>query len=364
MGRIKLIYVFLPFVISHEIEEKARPTFTNFRKKVEEVLPETTPAEDDTSNIVSFLVKNVKKLFGSRLVLSDVDQNINEITTPLYEINTTNSIILMHKNQTITKSSLDLPTDVNAVTNFLIQDLLIKNELLNLSRDLDAISKAEATEKYIKVIKSTDDTSTVLVSQEPNITITRKSCIFCNNVDIEDCTDPQNKLIPSTVCEQDEDLCYSQHTPFGIIDRGCFNINRNVTVYVCSCNLCNYLAISEMPQIFSSKRDWIENVIEMSRTKRFRLSVFKDMTCLRCEANVTRISKDIVESTNCLEGNIGALPIQECTEDEICGVRAIRSEGYLWRGCISRPLYNYWWNLCDTDLCNYDALVSMYDNFW
>ncbi|CAG4930621.1 unnamed protein product [Colias eurytheme] len=307
MSSIKLFYLLLPIVITNEIEEKIRPTFTNFRQKVEEILPETTLADDDTSNIVSFLVKNVKELFGSHLVVSDAGQMKEEDTTPIHEVITSNSktkLLAVYKNQTITKSSFDAPTDVDGATNFLIQDLLIKNELFNLSRDLDAISKEEATEKAIKAIKSTVDTTTVQITQEPNVSITRKSCIFCNNVDIEDCTDPKNKLIPSTVCEQDEDLCYSQHTPFGIIDRGCFNINRNITLYVCSCNLCNYLAISEMPQIFSTKRDWIENVIEMSRTKRFRLSVFKDMTCLRCEANVTRKSKDIVESTNCLEGNM------------------------------------------------------------
>lgn len=55
------------------------------------------------------------------------------------------------------------------------------------------------------------------------------------------------------------------------------------------------------------------------------------------------------------------LPIQECLQDEVCAVRAIKSQGYIWRGCIKSPLYNYWWAFCDSDLCNYDKLVSIYD---
>lgn len=106
------------------------------------------------------------------------------------------------------------------------------------------------------------------------------------------------------VCERDDDLCYSLHTPFGIVDRGCFNINHNLTTFVCSCNLCNYISISEMPFMFTKKGDWVGNVIELSRTKHFRKSVFKDMSCLRCEVNTTTRIGDMLDSANCLEGNM------------------------------------------------------------
>ncbi|CAK1555172.1 unnamed protein product [Leptosia nina] len=189
-------------------------------------------------------------------------------------------------------------------------------------------------------------------------------CKVCDTKGINRGVDKQcreGKDIPSTLCEEDEDICYSQHTPFGLVDRGCYNINRNITTYFCACNLCNYIAISEMPHIFSRKQDWVENVIEITRNRRLRQSIYKDMSCLRCEVNITTKSGDILDNTNCLEGNIGGLPLQLCAENEICAVKAIRSEGYLWRGCVSRPLYNYWWTLCETDLCNVDALVSMFD---
>ncbi|CAB3226685.1 unnamed protein product [Arctia plantaginis] len=189
----------------------------------------------------------------------------------------------------------------------------------------------------------------------------RRSCINCNNVGVEDCNDPKNKLIQSVMCEHDDDLCYSMHTPFGIIDRGCYNSNHNLTTYVCSCNLCNYISISEMPYTFNTKQDWIDNVIEISRTRHFRKSIFKDMSCLRCEVNSTVQKADLIESANCLEGSIGNIPVEECEQNEVCAVKAHRAHGYIWRGCVRTPLYNYWWYFCDYDLCNYDTVLSLYD---
>lgn len=106
------------------------------------------------------------------------------------------------------------------------------------------------------------------------------------------------------MCERENDLCYSMHTPFGIIDRGCFNVNFNLTIYVCSCNLCNYISLSEMPYIFATKQDWVDNVVELSRTRHFRKSIFKSMSCLRCEVNTTIKTDAMIESANCLEGNM------------------------------------------------------------
>ncbi|XP_037296315.1 uncharacterized protein LOC115441766 [Manduca sexta] len=235
-----------------------------------------------------------------------------------------------------------------------------KDELLHLTKDLMYHEKSCDKEDDVSFAAGGNNEINITRS-ESDVSESRRSCIFCDNVQIEDCYDPKNKLIPSIMCEREEDLCYSQHTPFGIIDRGCFNVNHNLTTYVCSCNLCNYISISEMPYIFSNKRDWVDNVVELSRTRHFRKSVFKDMTCLRCEVNVTTKRGDMLDSANCLEGNVGALPIQQCEEDEICAVRAIKNTGFMWRGCVKAPLYNYWWALCDTDLCNYDALISIYD---
>lgn len=58
-----------------------------------------------------------------------------------------------------------------------------------------------------------------------------------------------------------------------------------------------------MPRIFSTRKDWIENVIELSRTKRLRKTILKDISCLRCEVN-SETAKDTLEIANCLEGNM------------------------------------------------------------
>lgn len=76
-----------------------------------------------------------------------------------------------------------------------------------------------------------------------------------------------------------------------------------MSTYVCSCNLCNSIAITEMPYTFSKKQDWIENVVDMSRTRHLRRSVFRDMSCLTCI--VHNDSKDpALNDSYCLEGNM------------------------------------------------------------
>lgn len=105
-------------------------------------------------------------------------------------------------------------------------------------------------------------------------------------------------------CDREEDICYSLQTPFGLVDRGCYNINLNMTTYVCACNLCNYISISEMPYVFSKRKDWLDNVIDLARSNSFRTSIYKDMSCLSCEINTTKVTSDALYTINCLEGNM------------------------------------------------------------
>ncbi|XP_047514595.1 uncharacterized protein LOC125055910 isoform X1 [Pieris napi] len=370
--KMNIIFSFIYFLfVSINCDDIRRILpFPRLREQIEEVTIEATSSESPDSNLVSFLVQNVKEIFGAAdepTVL--VDQEIDATTTE-FEVTTEtesvdrekilNKINICHKN--ISGVIIDECTQENILdsTN---EEVTVTTKQFSKDRVIPESEEIKLNPLESWYSKDREETSSLPIST-PNYNVsTKRSCIFCNNVEVEYCDDPKNKLISSIVCEQDEDLCYSQHTPFGLVDRGCFNINRNITTYFCSCNLCNYIAISEMPHIFSRKQDWIENVKEMSRLKRFRRSIFKDMSCLRCEINGTTKSGDILYSTNCLEGNIGSLPLQLCAKNEICAVKAIRSEGYMWRGCVSKPLYNYWWTLCDTDLCNYEALVSIFDQF-
>lgn len=105
-------------------------------------------------------------------------------------------------------------------------------------------------------------------------------------------------------CQDKDDVCYSQHTPFGVVNRGCFNTRKNLTIFVCAFNLCNHASITDLPYMFKTKEDWVKNVMELSRLKYLTKNVFKDMRCLHCEVNGTTKNLvsdgDVMEEVNCL----------------------------------------------------------------
>ncbi|XP_050674465.1 uncharacterized protein LOC126971981 [Leptidea sinapis] len=348
-------YIFIIFVSTHCEEEQYRKTlpFSEFRRQVEGSFEDAKDTSTSDANIVSFFVKNVKEiLFDNEMKLDgDSIEMQSEVNTEAVS-NSPNvsylQILNMNLSRQPTKHNKTVPVDI------------VKDRLLNSTKDAEIIEKT-AREKNVQMtfIKNS------VLPTYPTITPTeytgppKRSCIKCDNTILEDCVNPVNKVVPTITCDRQQDLCYSQHTPFGLVDRGCFNVNHNITTYVCSCNLCNYLAISGLSVIFSTKQDWKDNVIEMSRTKRFRRTILKKMSCLKCEVKMSTKTGDDVDRVNCLEGNM--YRIQECKENEICAVRARRSEGYLWRGCATKPLFNYWFGLCDTDICNHDKLISIFD---
>ncbi|XP_063622383.1 uncharacterized protein LOC134794502 [Cydia splendana] len=184
------------------------------------------------------------------------------------------------------------------------------------------------------------------------------SCITCDNVNSRDCNNPGNKLLPLQRCNDGADKCYSMQTPFGIVVRGCFNRLVNHTTYVCSCNLCNSIPMHDLPHIFTNKTEWKNNILEISHGRRLRNSVYNQMACIQCEVNQTVHE---IPDINCLEGKYRVLPSQYCNVDEICGIRSIKREGYIWRGCIKYPHYNYLWSFCENDLCNFDPPTSLFD---
>ncbi|XP_072932371.1 uncharacterized protein [Epargyreus clarus] len=379
MQRSKVIVVFILITYAkskqQETDENKKP-LVSFRLKMEELPEPHNVIKDETSDkFVSFLMNNVKELFLNTDNLTITMEITDTTESDIPTTNNTSESFLNADRTSIEpysykkmRSNFD-PTTTTEKIYFEIfrpshpyPKLNRSNEtdsdLINLKEDIEIKTKDQLKNYVLQSLKF----SIINISSlEEQFEGPGRSCIICDSVTNENCNDPTFKLMPSILCEREDDLCYSQHTPFGIIDRGCFNINHNLTLFVCACNLCNYISISEMPYIFANKRDWIENVIELSRAKRFRESIFKDMSCLRCEVNVTAKTGDVVADTNCLDGNIAMLPHQVCASDEICAVKAVRSEGYMWRGCVSEPLYNYWWTLCDSDLCNYESIVSVYD---
>ncbi|XP_022828274.1 uncharacterized protein LOC111357707 [Spodoptera litura] len=398
--RCFLGFLFLFTIHTNCVEvKKSKKRLPYFRRKVEELgdgdFFQTTES-DDPRNLVSFLVKNVKEIFDDIIDIDNksekstkghlikkkiIPTNIRHRSTKSRRFTkttvkfesmyidtfTTQQALVCNSSASISTSTPadDEMLDENLpLTTLLDKQELSENDVLNskvdhlqLSKALKVYSRPDKREREVGMFAQ----QIRFNSSESEFGDMKRSCIMCNNVATEDCNDPKNKLIPSIMCEHDDDVCYSLHTPFGIVDRGCYNVNHNISTYVCSCNLCNYISISEMPFMFSKKRDWIDNVIELSRTRHFRKSVFKDMSCLRCEVNTTTKTGDMLDSANCLEGSIGNLPVEDCRVDEICAVRALRADGYIWRGCVKAPLYNYWWAVCDRDLCNYDPPVILYD---
>ncbi|RVE54042.1 hypothetical protein evm_001445 [Chilo suppressalis] len=398
------------------ILSKVLPSSFRSQRQVEEVTNDLSLAnvtEDLRSNLVSFLIRNVKEIYNE---LDETNTEVpntatyTTVTDYTHSSSSTNAFVYTKYanlvNNTLavtTKNSMDInstselleniTSNTGIVTEFYSHSDNTKEDKLLISYnnatlvsfsdkeliDMDIPTKAygfDDQEDFIPLTKhlilfETDRMERDEKQEETNkqnVTLFDigysdkvRSCIYCNNVDLENCNDPKNRLIPSTVCERDDDLCYSMHTPFGVIDRGCFNVNHNLTTYVCSCNLCNYISISEMPYIFSKKQDWIDNVIELARMRSFRHSVMKEMSCLKCEANSTVKSADVLETSNCLQGSIGSVPTEFCDKNEVCAVQVIRKQGYVWRGCTKFPLFNYWWTLCDNDLCNYDVVASIYD---
>ncbi|XP_059057513.1 uncharacterized protein LOC131851100 [Achroia grisella] len=384
------VFIYVHVITTLESEEiqsiHSKNHLPYFRRKVEEALEDniTERASSDNPHLVSFLIKNVKEIFNElyntdstkittishmKIAKDNIFKQLPTRSTLLFNVNVTlstfssnnvsahlllNDAMVYNDNFSSTNFSNESYTSSQLPKDF--YKLTERHELMRLSKNLMFF---ETDQKDFSILKKTD--AFTLNASEYDIAFSRRSCIACNNVITEDCNDPKNKLISSVICARDDDLCYSLHTPFGIIDRGCFNTNHNLTTYVCSCNLCNYISISEMPYIFSKKQDWIDNVVELSRTRHFRKTVFKDMSCLKCEVNMTIKKGDMLDKANCLEGNVGTLPLQKCQKNEICAVKAIKNDGYIWRGCIKSPLYNYWWTFCDSDLCNYDAIASLYD---
>lgn len=99
-------------------------------------------------------------------------------------------------------------------------------------------------------------------------------------------------------------MCYSMHTPFGIVDRGCTNPYSSLSTFVCADQLCNTMTISELPFVFSKKYEWKRNVKEIiNYFHEVRENPAHTLICLKCEANVT-FSGTTQNNIKCLSGSL------------------------------------------------------------
>ncbi|XP_073955049.1 uncharacterized protein isoform X2 [Choristoneura fumiferana] len=304
------------------------------RRMAEEIddnttLKPRTMQDDSQSHLVSVFVKNVRQLFDEFSMPTSIPDNYTIPILPSTEATTVKEEFkpsgitkdfssLVRRSSGITK---ELTTEVNVsvettktttednvtfevvdTTKTTVAEINVTDDVPDIAKDVILLGKTEDPESDNNDIGQYEPPTSA--STLAAIEVINKSCIFCNNIELEDCTDPTNKLVPSIACQHEDDVCYTMHTPFGIVDRGCFNVKYNLTEYVCSCNLCNYIPVTELPHRFSHKKEWVENVIEQSNTINFKKSVFKDMTCVACEVNATSISPNVQDNNNCYEGNV------------------------------------------------------------
>ncbi|XP_061714163.1 uncharacterized protein LOC133522746 [Cydia pomonella] len=345
--------------------------------------------EESQSDLVSDFFGHLKEIFEPDALNTSYELNSNKIPgnnkeltatkSPAKELfqrfrhitKTKNKIIAMFENSTLpsTKYYTFQITDPDIIKKY----KLLKSTKLTSIETTSTLKQnrknfeqqAISTRKSVEQDELEDETSLGPLAIESDrdidlmdLEMRKLSCIFCDNVNNKDCNSPGNKLLPLLRCGNGGDRCYSMQTPFGVVVRGCYNRLLNHTTYVCSCNLCNSIPIHDLPYTFTNKTEWLNNIQELTHGRRLRNSVYNQMACIRCEVNQTVHE---VPDINCLEGKYRVLPSQYCNVDEICGIRSIKSEGYIWRGCIKFPRFNYLWSFCDNDLCNFDPPTSIFD---
>lgn len=240
--------VFLLFIIYLQVKcedkiVKSKNPLPYFRRQVEEIIEdstiESTISGDLHSDIVSFLIKNVKKIYN---YIDDIDQQ--EITTPLTtEAVTSNDFIdtlaseikvelSSENNNTLTNNTtlyftkdiaLHTRTKKMSVENFtntkpmsyLDEQILYTNSALSLVSNKDLVDIETSTTAY----ELTEREELMHLSknliffetdrrERDNINyfahnasyypsgndISLRSCIFCDNIALENCNDPRNRL--------------------------------------------------------------------------------------------------------------------------------------------------------------------------
>lgn len=241
-GKIFLqMFLFISLIKVHcESKENAnsKKFVPYFRRQVEEMedntLSETTEKDDPRGNLVSFLVNNVKEIFddiventetrGPETTLKPTVITVANITPPITNslntvsttitisstevsvaattpTTTTSNVTLMSPNRTTSMSSTrtaPMPTtstDViheNITLTTLLDDKRTRQSELTKKK---SIAKSDRLDHDIHMLTSSgahiEDNSTDQFMEHDD---PRRSCISCNNVAVEDCNDPKNKL--------------------------------------------------------------------------------------------------------------------------------------------------------------------------
>lgn len=206
---------------SEKLKSKKHPSLPYFRRKVEELGNAdffVTTDTDDPHNLVSFLVENVKEIFDDITTEAiDKDNTLNQIQ-PIGFISNTSTSPRGSLSTVPIRPMLDFFTAEDIMSSSSVPTsahtkILKLNENLTLTTLID--NKQPSTENYksarteyvqlakdlklfSKAANSKDRDFTLgrgnISDADRELTDPRRSCIMCNNVEIEKCNDPRNKL--------------------------------------------------------------------------------------------------------------------------------------------------------------------------
>lgn len=194
------------------------------RRMAEEIDDNTTlmprtMQDDSQSHLVSVFLKNVRQLFDDFAVPTAIPESYTipiiastEATTVKEVINTSGITkdfsSIVRRSSGITK---ELTTEVNVsvdtiktttednitfetvdTTKTTMAEINVTDDIPDMAKDVIILGKTEDPESDnndIGQYEPPTSVSTLAVVEAIN-----KSCIFCNNIELEDCTDPTNKL--------------------------------------------------------------------------------------------------------------------------------------------------------------------------
>lgn len=189
----------------HKESKKSKNPLPYFRRYVEGVPEDFTsePLTDDlSSNLVSLLVKNAKEIFDvldeNEVVALTTTSCSSGDFTPNKSVPKETHDVYTHDVMLYENLSLNTSINGNPVELLLDNDNISTTEIsefMKLTKKFEFCEKSNGTKDYVTVFN--DLGSNVLETTDQNaidLNYPKRSCIFCDNILSENCTDPQNTL--------------------------------------------------------------------------------------------------------------------------------------------------------------------------
>ncbi|KPI94119.1 hypothetical protein RR46_06570 [Papilio xuthus] len=375
---------------------KVKNLLPNFRRQVEEIPEEftTEKSEDDANlNLVAFLVKNAKEIFGETEDNTDVVTKTSKITeTTTFRQKTTllkdrrtlpadrtfsdeNTFLEQRpaleertvlKEKTLTEEKIWPEESTFPIAKAFTEGVSIDEETFNKEGTLPEVmtSSVPFSKKTLFAVKSSKSLLRNLTTNTINDFTTVWSPSLSNplgTISSTTTTTPTTTSIRYSLSSPLTSYLENTTTQSYKLPTRTTGIEYTINVESIKSDLLNITNVQiiekgkKEPIMLTRKQDRIHDDISIYNVP----VAAKEMGSLKRSC----IACNNIQMHECNEpkNKIGILPKVQCADDEICGVKALKNKGYVWRGCLRSPLYNYWWSLCDSDLCNTDNIVSLYD---